>query len=44
VQDGEQLYDIGGHWVQGGIGLVIMYDYLHGFKGLLRNKRVARDA
>ena len=32
VQDGEQLYDIGGHWVQGGIGLVIMYDYLHGFK------------
>jgi ABC-type sugar transport system substrate-binding protein len=32
VQDGQQLYDIGGHWVQGGIALVIMYDYLHGFK------------
>ena len=32
VKDGQQLYDIGGHWVQGGIALVIMYDYLHGFK------------
>jgi ABC-type sugar transport system substrate-binding protein len=32
VKDGEQLYDIGGHWVQGGIALVIMYDYLHGYK------------
>lgn len=32
VKDGEQIYDIGGHWVQGGIALVIMYDYLHGFK------------
>jgi simple sugar transport system substrate-binding protein len=32
VKTGEQLFTIGGHWVQGGIGLVIMYDYLHGHK------------
>ncbi|WP_428375264.1 ABC transporter substrate-binding protein [Lichenicoccus sp.] len=32
VKAGEQLYDIGGHWVQGGIALEIMYNYLHGFK------------
>jgi ABC-type sugar transport system substrate-binding protein len=32
VKSGEQLYDIGGHWVQGGIALVVMYDYLHGHK------------
>lgn len=29
VKIGEQLFTIGGHWIQGGIGLVIMYDYLH---------------
>ena len=32
VKDGEQIFDIGGHWVQGGIALEIMYNYLHGFK------------
>ncbi|UQR63054.1 ABC transporter substrate-binding protein [Bradyrhizobium sp. C-145] len=32
VKAGEQLFSIGGHWVQGGIGLVIMYDYLNGVK------------
>ena len=32
VKSGEQLYDIGGHWIEGGVGLVIMYDYLHGHK------------
>jgi ABC-type sugar transport system substrate-binding protein len=32
VKTGEQLFTIGGHWVQGGIGLVIMYDFLHGQK------------
>jgi ABC-type sugar transport system substrate-binding protein len=32
VQNGEQIYDIGGHWVQGGIGLQIMYNWLHGHK------------
>lgn len=32
VQNGEQVFDIGGHWVQGGIGLEILYNYLHGFK------------
>lgn len=32
VASGEQLFTIGGHWVQGGIGLVIMYDYLNGKK------------
>lgn len=32
VKSGEQLFTIGGHWVQGGIGLVIMYDFLNGKK------------
>ncbi|NPV52372.1 MAG: ABC transporter substrate-binding protein [Firmicutes bacterium] len=32
VKDGELLFDIGGHWLQGGFALVIMYDYLHGYK------------
>jgi ABC-type sugar transport system substrate-binding protein len=32
VKDGGQVFDIGGHWVQGGIALEIMYNYLHGLK------------
>lgn len=32
MKAGKQLFSIGGHWLQGGIGLLIMYDYLHGFK------------
>ena len=32
VKNGEQVFDIGGHWVQGGIALEIMYNYLHGYK------------
>lgn len=32
VKNGEQIFDIGGHWVQGGIALEIMYNYLHGMK------------
>ena len=32
MKAGKQVFDIGGHWLQGGIGLLIMYDYLHGFK------------
>ena len=32
VKDGKLLFDIGGHWLQGGFALVMMYDYLHGFK------------
>jgi ABC-type sugar transport system substrate-binding protein len=32
MKAGKQLFDIGGHWLQGGIGLLIMYDYLHGIK------------
>jgi ABC-type sugar transport system substrate-binding protein len=32
MKAGKQLYSIGGHWLQGGIGLLMMYDYLHGFK------------
>ena len=31
VENGELLFDIGGHWLQGGFALVMMYDYLHGF-------------
>lgn len=30
VKDGELLFDIGGHWLQGGFALVMMYDYLNG--------------
>jgi len=32
VENGELLFDIGGHWLQGGFALVIMYDWLNGNK------------
>jgi ABC-type sugar transport system substrate-binding protein len=32
MKAGKQYFSIGGHWLQGGIGLLIMYDYLHGYK------------
>lgn len=30
VEKGDLLFDIGGHWLQGGFALVMMYDYLNG--------------
>ena len=30
VKAGELLFDIGGHWLQGGFALVLMFDYLEG--------------
>ncbi|RYH05949.1 ABC transporter substrate-binding protein [Tropicimonas sp. IMCC6043] len=30
VKSGDLLFDIGGHWLQGGFALVLMYDYLNG--------------
>lgn len=30
VEQGSLLFDIGGHWLQGGFALVMMYDYLNG--------------
>jgi len=30
VKKGELLFDIGGHWLQGGFALVTMYDHLKG--------------
>lgn len=32
VEAGELLFDIGGHWLQGGFGLVMMFDYLNGLE------------
>ena len=32
VKEGDLLFDIGGHWLQGGFALVIMYDWLNGNK------------
>lgn len=32
VRDGDLLFDIGGHWLQGGFALVVMYDWLNGNK------------
>lgn len=32
MKENKQLFSIGGHWLQGGIGLLVMYDYLNGFK------------
>jgi len=32
VKQGDLLFDIGGHWLQGGFALVIMYDWLNGQK------------
>ena len=31
VENGELLFDIGGHWLQGGFAAVMMFDYLNGF-------------
>lgn len=31
IKKGEQLFSIGGHWMQGGFGLVILYDHINGF-------------
>jgi ABC-type sugar transport system substrate-binding protein len=30
VENGELLFDIGGHWLQGGFALVMLYDHLNG--------------
>lgn len=30
VKNGQLLFDIGGHWLQGGFALVMMYDHLNG--------------
>ena len=30
IKAGELLFDIGGHWLQGGFALVLMFDYLEG--------------
>lgn len=30
VEQGDLLFDIGGHWLQGGFALVLMYDHLNG--------------
>lgn len=32
VEAGELLFDIGGHWLQGGFALVLMYDFLNGIE------------
>ena len=32
MKAGKQFFDIGGHWLQGGIGLLVLYDYLHNIK------------
>ena len=30
VKNGDQLFDIGGHWLQIGFGLIVLYDHLSG--------------
>jgi len=32
VKEGELLFDIGGHWLQGGFAMIVMYDWLNGKK------------
>ncbi|NDJ60349.1 MAG: substrate-binding domain-containing protein [Chloroflexi bacterium] len=32
VEDGSLLFDIGGHWLQGGFALVLMHDFLNGLE------------
>ncbi len=32
VENGDLLFDIGGHWLQGGFALVMMHDYLNGLE------------
>ena len=31
IRDGEQLFDIGGHWLQLGFGLSILFDHINGY-------------
>lgn len=31
MKRGELVFDIGGHWMQGGFALSMMFDYLHGY-------------
>lgn len=31
VENGELLFDVGGHWLQGAFAMNILYDYLNGF-------------
>jgi len=32
VKSGDLLFDIGGHWLQGGFAMIIMYDWINGKK------------
>lgn len=32
LQDGELVFDIGGHWLEGGFGLIMLYDAINGHK------------
>jgi ABC-type sugar transport system substrate-binding protein len=43
VNASELLFDIGGHWLQGGFAMVMMYDYLNGFPIPAANKNVVLD-
>ncbi len=43
IRNGELVFDIGGHWLQGGFALVKMYDYLQGFNMLEKNNNVKLD-
>ncbi|MHC1773306.1 MAG: ABC transporter substrate-binding protein [Flexilinea sp.] len=43
VAKGELLYDIGGHWLQGGFAVVMMYDYLNGFPIPEDSKNIVLD-
>jgi simple sugar transport system substrate-binding protein/ribose transport system substrate-binding protein len=31
IKEGEYYASFGGHWLQGGFGLIMLYDYLQGF-------------
>jgi ABC-type sugar transport system substrate-binding protein len=40
VANGELLFDIGGHWLQGGFALTMMFDHLNGIPIPAENKNV----
>ncbi|MFA7671435.1 MAG: ABC transporter substrate-binding protein [Sphaerochaetaceae bacterium] len=43
VRDGYLLFDIGGHWLQGGFAIVVMYDWLNGHKVAAKDANVKLD-
>lgn len=36
IKNGEMLASVGGHWIVGGFGLIVLYDYLNGYEPIVK--------